>query len=316
MRIPNLSMRLAALVWILMAGALAGCTSARTFADRPLAVIDALVHTSFDDVAFPASRVMFSQAELAAEMRRHHVVGAVAMDRPGERAADLSGLDVVRCAGVAGPRDIAAAGAGLAAKAYRCVTIYLGYAERYAYDPAYEPVYGLAEKYHVPVVLYFGGSNRKVIEPRTVERVVRSHRDVTFVLAHAADPRTIAQRERDGFLRKGVPPNLLSIAYETMLSAEVAADNPNVVLDGSGLLIGDLRDEPPGQIEAYLERPVREAFAKVGPAKLMFATGWPVTPVGPYLEAFKRAIPPRDWPAVFHDNAARVYGFAAPPPAR
>jgi uncharacterized protein len=168
----------------------------------------------------------------------------------------------------------------------------------------------------VPVVFYFGGSAMKYVEPHTVERAVRDHRDVTFVLAHAAEPRTITGRERDEFLRKGVPPHLVSIAYETALSAEVASDNPNVVRDGSGLLIGDLRNEAPDEIETYLEKPVRAAFAKVGPAKLMFASGWPVTPIGPSLEAFKRAIPPQDWQAVFHDNAARVYGFAEAGPAR
>jgi predicted TIM-barrel fold metal-dependent hydrolase len=311
MRWPNSSVRLVAPPLILAAGALVGCTSTGPAGERPLAVIDALVHTSFDDAAFPASRVMFSKAELAAEMRRHHVVGAVAMNRPGDRPEDLSGLDVVSCAGVAAPRDVAAAAAGLAAKAYRCVTLFLGYTDRYAYDPAYEPVYRLAERYHVPVVLYFGGSNRKVTEPHTVERVARAHPAVTFVLARAADPRTIAQRERDDFLRKGVRVRYDSIAFDATLAAEVAAANPNVVLDGSGLLLGDLGHEESDRIETYLEKPVRELFAKVGPAKLMFATGWPVTPIGPYLEAFERAIPPRDWPAVFHDNAARVYGFAA-----
>ena len=88
------------------------------------------------------------------------------------------------------------------------------------------------------------------------------------------------------------------------------------MLDGSGLLMGDLRNEEPNEIEAYLEKPVRAAFAKVGPTKLLFSTGWPVTPIGPYLAAFKRAIPPKDRQAVLHDNAARVYGFGRANPAR
>jgi hypothetical protein len=44
----------------------------------------------------------------------------------------------------------------------------------------------------------------------------------------------------------------------------------------------------------------------------MFGTDWPLTDIGPYLEAFKRAIPREHWKAVFHDNAARVYGFDKP----
>ena len=36
---------------------------------------------------------------------------------------------------------------------------------------------------------------------------------------------------------------------------------------------------------------------------------WPLVRIEPYLRAFARAIPREHWQAVFHDNAARVYGF-------
>jgi len=216
-----------------------------------------------------------------------------------------------------GAEDAGALEHGLAAKEYRCITVFLGFVNRYASDPAYEPAYQLAEKYHVPVVFCFGGSAAKYTEPRTVDPVARSHPRVTFVLAHAADPRTIAQRARDEFLTKSDPYHFFSFANETVLAAEVAHDNPNVVLDGSGLLIGDLTSEGSDQLENYLVKPVRAAFVKLGdPSKLMFATGWPVTAIGPYLEAFKRAIPPESWQAVFHDNAVRVYGFGSASPPR
>jgi len=57
-------------------------------------------------------------------------------------------------------------------------------------------------------------------------------------------------------------------------------------------------------------KPLRWIFGYVNdPTKLMFGTDWPLTEIGPYLEVFKRAIPKEHWKAVFHDNAARVYGF-------
>jgi predicted TIM-barrel fold metal-dependent hydrolase len=39
----------------------------------------------------------------------------------------------------------------------------------------------------------------------------------------------------------------------------------------------------------------------------MFGSGWPGTKPGPYLDAYKKAIPKPYWPQVFHDNAARVF---------
>ncbi len=94
-------------------------------------------------------------------------------------------------------------------------------------------------------------------------------------------------------------------------AAEVAYKNPNVVIDGSAFLIGDLAAMPPGdRRDLRSSQPVRWIFGYVDdPTKLMFGTDWPLVRIGPYLEAFKRAIPREHWQAVFHDNAARVYGF-------
>ncbi len=316
-RHPNPSGRLFPFMLVLVAVTLGACGSTRTGVDQPLDIIDALVHTSFDNKVFVESKVMFSKEELAAEMKRNHVVGAVSMNRPSDPYADLSDLNIINCANLVSAQDPTAFETGLASKEYRCITIFLGYVNRYAYDPANEPTYQLAERYHVPVVFYAGGPAPKYADLRTVDRVARSHPKVTFVLAHAADPRTIAQRDRDDFLTRSKPFHLFSFAHETDIAAEVANENPNVVLDGSGLLIGDLHSEERDQIEAYLVKPVHSAFVKVGdPAKLMFGTGWPVTDIGPYIEAFKRAIPSVYWQAVFHDNAARVYGFGKASPTK
>ena len=157
---------------------------------------------------------------------------------------------------------------------------------------------GRAEKYHVPVVFHTGDTDSrqamlKYADPLTVDEVAVSHPKVTFVLAHAGNPWIES-------------------------AAEVAYKNPNVFLDGSAFVIGDLKQTTPEQIETYLVKPVRWIFDYVGdPTKLMFGTDWPLTDIGPYLEAFRRAIPREHWKAVFHDNAARVYGLrpTAPRPA-
>ncbi len=262
--------------------------------EAPLAVIDAHVHTNFDNLFYRAGNVMHSKAELAAEMKRYHVVGAVAMNHPGDPYEDLSDLNVVQCVGLPAAVDAGRLEADLASGRFRCIKIYLGYEHQYASDAAYEPAYRLAERYGVPVVFHTGDTGNpkaklKYADPLTLDEVAVDHPKVTFVLAHAGNP-----------------------WIESV--AEVAYKNPNVVIDGSAFLIGDLKRFPPETIASYMVRPLAWIFGYLDdPTKLMFGTDWPETEIGPYLEIFKRAIPKEHWKAVFHDNAARVYGFANPP---
>ena len=87
----------------------------------------------------------------------------------------------------------------------------------------------------------------------------------------------------------------------------MAYKNPNVYLDGSALLIGNLDRMPRSQVDAYVVRPISWVFGYVeDPTKLMFGSDWPLTDINSY-KAFKRAIPRAHWKAVFHDNAARVF---------
>jgi len=248
---------------------------------------------NFGNKFFDEGKLMDSKEELAAEMKRNHVVGAVSLNHAGDPWVDLSDLNIINCAGLPATVDVARLEDGLASRRYRCIKIYLGYVHQYAFDRNYEPAYELAEKYHVPVVFHTGDTDSqwaklKYADPLTVDEVAVDHPKVTFVLAHAGNPWIES-------------------------AAEVAYKNPNVYLDGSAFLIGDLKQTAPEQIETYLVKPVRWIFNYIGdPTKLMFGTDWPLTDIGPYLEAFKRAIPREHWKAVFHDNAARVYGFDKP----
>ena len=166
--------------------------------------------------------------------------------------------------------------------------IYLGYIARYASDPHYRPAYRLAEKHGVPVVFHTGDTydrdgKLKYADPLTIDEVAVEHRKINFVIAHCGNPWIES-------------------------AAEVAYKNPNVYLDGSAFLIGDLSQVPANKIEEYVVKPLRWVFGYVeDPTKLMFGSDWPLAPIGQYLEAFRKAIPREHWQAVFHDNALRVF---------
>ncbi len=206
---------------------------------------------------------------------------------PGPTSATCN---VVHCVGLDAVVDESALEADLASGRYRCIKVYLGYVHQYAYDPAYEPAYRLAERFGVPVVFHTGDTDSrtaklKYADPLTIDEVAVDHPNVTFVLAHAGNP-------------------------WIQSAAEVAYKNSNVVIDGSAFLIGDLAAVPPEIVETQLVAPVRWLFEYVDdPTKLMFGTDWPLVRMAPYLRAFASAIPREHWQAVFHDNAARVYGF-------
>lgn len=276
-----------------LTGAAAGCHppagSGRPERAGALPIIDAHIHTDFDGRPERSSGIAVTREELLRQMRAAGVVGAIAhTNGEGGGYADLAAQGVIHCGGVGAQVDTERLEQGLRAGRYRCLKIYLGYVHRYAGDPAYEPVYQLAEKYDVPVVFHTGDtySHRgklKYSDPLTVDEVAVDHPRVRFVLAHCGNP-WIAS------------------------AAEVAYKNPNVYLDGSALLIGRLAEVPREHIETYLVRPIAWIFGYLeDPAKLMFGTDWPLVDIAPYAAAFRRAIPQKHWRAVFHDNAVRVF---------
>ena len=277
-----------ALLWLAPHPVAAGTARA----PAPLPVIDAHTHPEFGDK--PESR-----AEYLRQWKAAGLTGAVGILHTHDGTVP-EGLPErhVFCAGLMGPIDLARLEEGLRAGRYGCVKVYLGYEPYFASDPRYAPVYALAERYDVAVVFHTGDTDRatahlKYADPLTVDEVAVAHPKVRFVLAHCGNPWIES-------------------------AAEVAYKNPNVYLDGSAFLTGDVGRLPREQVETYMVRPLRWVFGYVeNPAKLMFASDWPVTNIPAYLAAFRRAIPRRHWRAVFHDNAARVFRFdrpAGPPP--
>ena len=237
------------------------------------------------------SGIAKTEAQYFKEWSEAGVVGAVAHVSPvGANYHDLKNRNVIHCAGVGLTIDTAGIEAGLKSGKYRCIKIYLGYVHRYAYDPAYNAVYRLAEKYDVPVVYHTGDTYSarakvKYADPLTIDEVAVDHPRVKFVIAHCGNPWIES-------------------------AAEVTYKNANVYMECSAMLIGNLDEMPKEKVETYVTKPIAWVFGYLeDPRKLMFGTDWPLTAMKPYVEAYKKAIPKEHWKAVFHDNAVRVFKF-------
>lgn len=280
---------------IFLAGVSIGCSSItrRTEQTDPnLKIIDAHLHTHFKGTAHEWSGRFDSRESLLKEMAENNVVGAVSHTELYEKDYH-PGLDangIIHCAGVGPKIQVARLEKGLKAGHFRCIKIYLGYVAQYASDKNYDPVYSLAAKYKVPVVFHTGDTYDKdgllkYSDPLTIDEVAVKHRGVNFVIAHMGNP-------------------------WIQSAAEVAYKNPNVYIDVSALLIGDLTKTSAEDMEEYVVKPIRWAFGYAeDPGKLMFGTDWPLADMKSYIAAVKRAIPREHWSAVFHDNAVKVFNL-------
>ena len=255
----------------------------------PARIIDVHEHSAFDPAASDAA-ISNTREGLLAAWGDAGIVGAVVhLPQGSVDPPDLPG-PVRFCAGVGAEPDTIALGRALADQRVQCVKIYLGYVPRWASDPVYEPVYRLAARHRVPVVFHTGDTESaraklKYADPLTVDEVAVDHPDVTFVIAHCGNP----------WLQS---------------AAEVAYKNPNVYLECSALMTGDMDGVPAAARERYVVDAIRWVLGYVeDPTKLMFGSDWPLVDVAAYVRAYMEAVPAEQWGAVFHDNAARVFGF-------
>jgi hypothetical protein len=257
--------------------------------ENRLLIIDAHTHTDFSGKPEKTSGLPVTQEEYFKEWRRAGVVAAIAhSSSETEEPPDLRDKNVIDCMGVSARPNVSLIEAGLRSGRYACIKIYLGYVHQYAYDRNYEPAYQLAEKYDVPVVFHTGDTystqaKLKYADPLTIDEVAVDHPKVRFVIAHCGNPWIES-------------------------AAEVAYKNPNVYLDGSAFLIGNLDRVPRARVDRYVVKPLAWVFGYLeDPTKLMFGSDWPLTDIASYVKAFKHAIPREHWQAVFYDNARRVF---------
>ena len=165
---------------------------------------------------------------------------------------------------------------------------YPGYNTRYLNDPLHYPFYELAEQYDVPVVIHTGevAGNHGLLKyshPLTVDEVAVQFPNVRFVMAHYGNPWIVD-------------------------ATAVAAKNPNVFIDLSGLAEGHFTAEWfwnhfRGQME----------FTQIWLTylndwdKVMYGSDWPLVNIHAYVEVIKRLVPKEQHEKVFFRNACRIF---------
>jgi uncharacterized protein len=251
----------------------------------PSRIIDAHMHfeTKNADVPEPGSK-MREEAQSA------NVVGAIVHLHGTEevlRAKD-SNLKLRVCAGIRPEISAKTVEAGLKAKRFHCMKIYLGYVPKWANDSFYKPFYKLAERYQVPLVFHTGDTYDKMAsvkyaDPLQIDEIAITYPKVKFVIAHMGNP-----------------------WFQS--AAEVVYKNDNVYVDMSALLLGDVSEQPNEVVEELVVKPVRWFFYYVeNPKKFLFGSDWSLMRIRPYVQLLQRAIPKEHWDAVFYSNAAELF---------
>lgn len=270
-------------------------TSNFGWADESLEIIDAHTHTvlGFTPELRKATPIEVEKKYLA-DLKAAHVVGAIAHSfNVDEGYIDLKKHGVTHCGGVREKTDFSKLEAGLKSGKFGCLKIYLGYVHKYASDPLYRRAYQLAEKYGVTVVFHTGDvidskGKLKFADPLTIDEVAVDFRKVKFVIAHCGNP-------------------------WIQSAAEVAYKNPNVYLEVSAFLTGNMDELPKEQVEKYVVEPIRWIFGYVeNPQKIIFGSDYPLSDIGAYVRAVQRGIPKEHWKSVFHDNAIKVFNLKLP----
>lgn len=164
------------------------------------------------------------------------------------------------------------------------IKLYPGYLPFYPSDPRLDPVYELARRRGIPVLIHQGDTLEgrgliKFARPLDVDEVAGRFRDVRFVLCHLGNP----------WIDE---------------AAEILYKNPNVYVDTSGLL------PPPTTpyFEAAVEK-AREAIQRVivasgAPERCLYGSDWP-------LEQIELAVDLIESLRLRSEDVARVLGSNA-----
>jgi len=276
-------------------------------------IIDAHTHFSqiaaFQDCARRSSLVDYSEQGFMEESRENGVVHSICMGltelTPGgfpdtgaktPMAADLverlpPGMSL--CPGInphtldkrslAGLEELTKSGAAIAG-----IKIYAGYYHTDVSDPVYDPVYAMAEKYDLAVAIhtgdtYSGRGLLKYSHPLCIDELAVRRPGLRIVACHM-----------------GVP--------WVFDACEVAAKNPNVYVDLSGLLIGDAALIGRMAANPLLLDRYRQALVFLDDYdKVLFGSDWPLVPMGAYIGFCKRLVPPEAHEKVFYQNAMKAY---------
>ena len=284
-------------------------------------IIDAHLHFSrcghFDAIAEAAGHVN-SGGHLEAVFRRENIALGIAMGEMGgerekgvctPRLPELPGMTpsgelpsrLVFCAGVESSeivpetlqRSLELFADCLKQKRCAGLKFYPGYNAVPLDDPRHDPYFDLAGQFDVPVVIHTGelaGRNGllKYSHPLAVDEVACRFPHVRFVMAHYGNPWIVD-------------------------ATAVAAKNPNVFLDLSGLAEGNFTVEAYRRhFRAHLDY-LRHWLTYLDRwDKVMYGSDWPLVNIPAYIGVIRSLIPEEYRKAVFFENACRVYSRIPP----
>ena len=166
--------------------------------------------------------------------------------------------------------------------------IYAGYYHFDVSSPVYTPVYDLAEKHDLAVVIHTGDtySDRGLLKyshPLCVDELAVSRPNLRIVICHMGEP----------------------WIYD---ACEVAGKNANVYMDMSGMMIGNTAYFENMTANPLIPDRFRQALALTDKyEKVLFGTDWPLVPMGAYIEFCNKLIPPEAYHMVFYENAKKVF---------
>jgi len=166
--------------------------------------------------------------------------------------------------------------------------IYAGYYHADITDSIYDAVYNIAEKYDKTIVIHTGEtySNRGLLKyshPLRVDDLAVARPEMRIVACHM-----------------GVP-----WAFD---ACEIAAKNPNVYFDISGILVGN-SEFIKLQVEnrLFLDRYKQALVFLSNYEKVIYGTDWPLVPMEAYIDFCKELIPEEAHGKVFYENAVKVF---------
>lgn len=168
------------------------------------------------------------------------------------------------------------------------IKLYPGYNLVYVNDKRHWLLFELAEAYKVPVVIHTGDTARptgllKYSHPLTVDEAAVNFPNVTFVMAHCGCP-WFAD------------------------AAEVAAKNPNVCVDLSGLLEGKPKSLFLMEQQAGFFRLLHTWLNYMGNySKVLYGSDWPLVNIPLYIRVIANIVPEKYHADVFYNNALRVF---------
>lgn len=172
----------------------------------------------------------------------------------------------------------------------QCVGLkfYPGYHHLPLSDPRHFPFFELAAACDVPVVVHTGdtagtGGHVKYAHPLTVDEVAVDFPKTRFVLAHYGNPWIID-------------------------ATEVAAKNPNVSIDLSGLAVGTINAATfRKQFRGYLEQ-IKIWMNYLGDwSRFLYGSDYPLVNIDEYIKVIRALVPEEHQKAVFFENALQVF---------